>query len=62
MLLLYFNWLYYNIMQWPRHRYQHVFAEFKDIYRDDTVETYKEWLRVQGQLDDICNITTFAKI
>ncbi|XP_021316054.1 uncharacterized protein LOC110435060 isoform X2 [Sorghum bicolor] len=27
--------------------------DFKDIYREDTVKTYKEWLRVQGQLDDI---------
>ncbi|RLN33888.1 uncharacterized protein C2845_PM03G29670 [Panicum miliaceum] len=27
--------------------------DFKDIYRDDTIKTYKEWLRVQGQLDDI---------
>lgn len=39
-----------------------VFAEFKDIYREDTVKTYKEWLRVQGQLDDISNITTFPKM
>jgi len=39
-----------------------VFTEFKDIYRDDTIKTYKEWLRVQGQLDDICNITSFHQI
>jgi len=39
-----------------------VSADFKDIYREDTVKTYKEWLRVQGQLDDISNITTFPKI
>lgn len=39
-----------------------LFADFEDIFRDDTVKTYKEWLRVQGQLDDICNITSFPKI
>jgi hypothetical protein len=39
-----------------------VFEEFKDIYREDTVKTYREWLRVQGQLDDISNITTFPKM
>jgi hypothetical protein len=38
------------------------FTDFKDIYREDTVKTYKEWLRVQGQLDDISNITTFSKM
>jgi len=32
------------------------FVDFEDIYRDDTVKTYKEWLRVQGQLDQISNI------
>jgi hypothetical protein len=39
-----------------------VFEEFKDIYREDAVKTYREWLRVQGQLDDISNITTFPKM
>ncbi|XP_021310197.1 uncharacterized protein LOC110433011 isoform X3 [Sorghum bicolor] len=29
------------------------YMEFEDVYREDTVKTYKEWLRVQGQLDDI---------
>ncbi|PUZ66861.1 hypothetical protein GQ55_3G377500 [Panicum hallii var. hallii] len=27
--------------------------DLEDKYREDTIETYKEWLRVQGQLDDI---------
>jgi hypothetical protein len=35
--------------------------DFKDIQRDDTTKTYKEWLRVQGQLDDISNITYVPK-
>ena len=39
-----------------------IFADFEDIYRDDTVKTYKEWLRVRGQLDDISNITSFPKM
>ena len=32
--------------------------DLKDIDRDDTTKTYKEWLRVQGQLNDISNITS----
>ncbi|PVH34802.1 hypothetical protein PAHAL_7G034700, partial [Panicum hallii] len=27
--------------------------EFEDIYREDTIKTYKEWLGVEGKLDDI---------
>jgi hypothetical protein len=34
--------------------------DLKDIDRDDTTNTYKEWLRVQGQLDHISNITSIA--
>ena len=37
------------------------FANFEDIYKDDIVKTYKEWLRVQGQLDQISNITFFSQ-
>jgi hypothetical protein len=32
--------------------------DLKDIDRDDTTNTYKEWLSVQGQLDHISNITS----
>lgn len=28
-------------------------AEFQDNYRDETIATYSEWLRLQGDLDDI---------
>lgn len=27
--------------------------EFRDIYREDTIKTYEEWLGVEGKLDDI---------
>jgi hypothetical protein len=36
-------------------------TDLKDIDRDDTTKTYKEWLRVQGQLDDISYITSVPK-
>jgi hypothetical protein len=39
-----------------------IFADLKDKYREDTIETYKEWLRVQGQLDDISNKISFSKM
>ena len=32
------------------------FSEFQDIYREDTIKTYQEWLTVEGKLDDISNI------
>jgi len=32
------------------------FSEFQDIYREDTIKTYQEWLGVEGKLDDISNI------
>jgi hypothetical protein len=35
--------------------------DLKNIEREDTTKTYKEWLRVQGQLDDISNITSVTK-
>lgn len=38
-----------------------VFPEFKDIYREDTIKSYKEWLRKEGLLDEISNITSFPK-
>lgn len=38
-----------------------VFPEFKDIFREDTIKSYKEWLRMEGRLDDISNITSFPK-
>jgi hypothetical protein len=30
--------------------------EFGDSSREETVQTYKEWLRVEGKLDQISNI------
>lgn len=39
-----------------------VLTDFKDIFRNDTVCCYKEWLIVQGELDDICNIISFPKL
>jgi hypothetical protein len=35
--------------------------DLKDIERDDTTKTYKEWLRVERLLDDISNITSVPK-
>lgn len=32
--------------------------DLKDIERDDTTKTYKEWLRVERILDDISNLTS----
>jgi hypothetical protein len=32
------------------------FSELEDIYREDTIITFKEWLKVEGKLDDISNI------
>jgi hypothetical protein len=32
------------------------FSELKDIFRDDTIDTYREYLNVAGLLDDIGNI------
>jgi hypothetical protein len=34
-------------------------AEFKDDTRLNTVATYKEWLRREGLLQDICNLILF---
>jgi len=34
-------------------------AEFKDDTRLNTVATYKEWLRREGLLKDICNLILF---
>jgi hypothetical protein len=31
-------------------------AEFKDDTRMNTLATYKEWLRREGLLQDICNL------
>lgn len=36
-------------------------AEFKDDYRDETIKTYKEWLRHQDYLDDICKFYSFTQ-
>jgi hypothetical protein len=33
-----------------------LFLEFEDSSREETVQTYKEWLRVEGKLDQISNI------
>jgi hypothetical protein len=33
------------------------FSKFQDIYRKDTIIIFIEWLRVQGDLDDISNIS-----
>jgi hypothetical protein len=33
-----------------------LFPEFGDSSREETVQTYKEWLRVEGKLDQISNI------
>jgi hypothetical protein len=60
--LLYIKkWLYYSILEKHCTNISLVVADLKDIDRDDTTKTYKEWLRVQGQLDDISNITSFPK-
>jgi hypothetical protein len=34
-------------------------AEFKDDTRLNTVATYKEWLKREGLLQDICNLILF---
>ena len=31
-------------------------VDFRDDYRDETIRTYKEWLRRQDYLPDICNL------
>lgn len=36
-------------------------AEFKDDYRDETIETYKEWLRRKEYLQDISNFYSFIQ-
>jgi hypothetical protein len=33
-----------------------MFPELCDTFRADTVKAYSEWLRQEGQLDDIGNI------
>ena len=33
-----------------------IFSELGDSSREETVETYKQWLRVEGKLDEISNI------
>ena len=61
MLDSYSKWLYYIILEKPCTNISLVVADLKDISREDTIKTYKEWLRVQGQLDDISNISYFPK-
>jgi hypothetical protein len=36
--------------------------EFKDTFRKDTVKTYREWLSVEGKLEDIGNIIFLSKL
>ena len=33
-----------------------IFSELEDRTREETVETYKQWLRLEGKLDEITNI------
>ena len=33
-----------------------IFSELEDRTREETVETYKQWLRLEGKLDEISNI------
>ena len=33
-----------------------IFSELGDRTREETVETYKQWLRLEGKLDEISNI------
>ena len=33
-----------------------IFSELGDRTREETVETFKQWLRLEGKLDEISNI------
>jgi len=39
-----------------------MFPELCDMFREDTVKAYNEWLRLEGQMEDIDNIISLSKL